>query len=229
MNSAASQQLNGIPQTSIIQVQTAQSQLIDTLEKYKTRIVKLAVAEIVIGVIIIILSLVFLLDALINGGSQGVWCGPFLIISGIRGFVTRSRPPHRMFITNIITSLLAALFMVLLVRYSRINVSSLANYHSEYSTFGFEIAIESIIAALGLIAFIITVLHVGYSCAGACTVSAQMMPSAQINDSQLTLAANQAALNSGNGLNTGLTQSDEWARAQQGGNVDVPPPYSPDP
>lgn len=134
------------------------------LDKHKLILYGLGIAEIVLGG----LSFVFAVAAIFAVGryrifttvGQGIWCGGVLIACGILGIMTKFKPTRCMYNANLAMSIVATNFMGLMVI-----LSALAAVVDGY---GLAVSLNTMIALAGFIAFIITIIHSAYCCAGVC-------------------------------------------------------------
>lgn len=222
MNSATSQHLYGNPQRPVPspEVQTERLRLDNKLEDYKTRMAKLGKTEIVLGGTICILNLVLLIVGPFHSLSHDMFRGVVLMASGITGVLNHSRLPHRIYLANMVVSMIAAFCMAGVVYYS---VRGAINYAS-YEMPSTEVILESIIALLGFIAFIITMVHFVHSRAGAYNPygPTEMMMSVQMSNGQVVLFANQTAVNSGTG-NPAMVMANQAPDPAQSAESVAPP------
>lgn len=136
------------------------------MEKYKTYLYNFGITEIVLGAISCALGALAIIIGLnyyvsLTFVGQGIWCGGVLIVCGVLGLMTRTRPTRCMYNANMAMSIVAANFMIVMVILSGMaaafdsNVTSIVIFHS-------------VICLAGFGALIITILHSAYCCAGVC-------------------------------------------------------------
>ncbi|XP_077974146.1 uncharacterized protein LOC120348142 [Styela clava] len=184
------QQQAPVGQVTMAQTQpqgAAMSQL-KPRKKYKNVLFYLGTVEIILAVLCGIFCVVTLILGAINSPSyivhdrwndqhheyrvtygtntvaHGIWCGAVLLVSGILGLKTKHHTSPCMYRANMTFSILAAIFMVILLCLSVMSILTIYPRSYRYIVMPFHI----ILAILGFIGMTICIIHAAFCCAGIC-------------------------------------------------------------
>nr|XP_039274200.1 uncharacterized protein LOC120348140 isoform X1 [Styela clava]XP_039274201.1 uncharacterized protein LOC120348140 isoform X2 [Styela clava] len=183
------QQQAPVGQVMLVQTQSqgAATGKLKPRKKYKNVLFYLGTVEIILAVLCAIFCVVTLILAVRNSSylyqnfyndqyytyritngtnavGHGIWCGAVLLVSGILGIKTKHHTSPCMYRANMTFSILAAIFMLILIVLSIVSIVTVYPRSYSYIVMPFHV----ILAILGFIGMIISIIHAALCCAGIC-------------------------------------------------------------